>query len=473
MAVKSTPPYRIESDPLGEMKVPVQAYYGVQTARAVENFRISGLRAHPKFIWATAAVKRAAAEVNAGLGLLDPEKAKAIMRAAEEVMAGRFNDQFVVDVYQAGAGTSHNMNANEVIANRAIEILGGQRGQYRLIHPNDHVNMAQSTNDVFPTAMRLACLASLQDLLPVLEELEQAFRRKAEQFDGILKSARTHLQDAVPMRLGQEFGAYGRGIQKSTQEIRRVSEGLRELGIGGSAAGTGLNTHPLYRFKVIEVLRRLTEFDLYASQNLFEAMNSMAPFVNLSGALRSLAVELTKIANDVRLLSSGPKTGLAEIILPAVQPGSSMMPGKVNPVMAEMLNMVCFQVMGNDLAVAAAAQAGQLELNVMMPVIIFNLLWSMDILAKGVRAFTQRCVVGIEANRERCREYVEKSMGLATALNPWLGYEKAAAIAKEANATGKTIRELVLEKGVLSPDEVERIFSPSALTEPGIPGKDT
>ena len=460
---------RIEHDSLGEKDVPVNAYYGIQTLRAIENFPISGISPKKEFISAFAMVKKAAAIANMATGNLNKKIGMAIVKAADEIIKGKLYAEFVVDVYQAGAGTSHNMNANEVIANRAIEMLSGKKGNYKIIHPNDHVNMSQSTNDTIPTGMRIASLFLTKELLLELKMMEKALSDKAKEFDGIIKSARTHLQDAVPIRLGQEFRAYAAVVSKATKRIQRAAEELKELGIGATAAGTGINTHPAYRRHVIMALKDITGIkDLRPAKDMLEAINSMADFVNLSQGLRGLAIELIKIANDLRLLSSGPRTGFAEIILPAVQPGSSIMPGKVNPVMAEMLNMVCFQVIGNDLTVAMAAQAGQLELNVMMPVINYNLLQSLEILKNGVKAFTERCVKGIKADKARCREFAEKSVGLATILNPFIGYEKAAVIAKEAVITGKTIREIVLEKGILSKKEIDKIFNPMAMTRPGI-----
>ena len=457
---------RIEVDSLGEVQVPADAYYGAQTQRAVENFPISGLRQYPEFIQATAIIKRAAAEVNMALGVLDETKGKVTVQAAQEVMERKWDQHFVVDVFQAGAGTSHNMNANEVIANRAIEILGGQRGDYKVLHPNDHVNMAQSTNDVVPTAIRIGALQALQRLVPAVEELTQALEAKAQEFDSIVKAGRTHLQDAVPIRLGQEFGGYAQAVRFDLERIQRAAESLKRLGIGGTAAGTGLNAHPEYHSRMVQRLSELTGLDLRSSGNLVESIQNTCDFVELSAALRTLALTLIRIANDLRLLSSGPMTGLAEIRLPAVQPGSSIMPGKVNPVMAEMLNMVGFQVVGNDTTIMMAAQAGQLELNVMMPIIAYNLLQSVDILANGIRAFTQRCVKGIEANEEQCSRWVEGSMGLVTALNPYIGYSKAAKLVQEALTSGKPVRQVVLDQGILSPKEVEEVLSPRAMTEP-------
>jgi aspartate ammonia-lyase len=451
---------RREKDSLGEKEVPQEAYYGIHTARALENFPISGIKPHPLFVRATVLIKKAAAEVNMALGVLDPIIAKAIVWAADEVLAGRIQDQFVVDVFQAGAGTSHNMNVNEVLANRANELLGGSRGEYHPVHPNDHVNMAQSTNDVFPTAMRLAAISLSLELITVLEALRDSLKGKAQEFSRVIKSGRTHLQDAVPITLGKEFEGYAKAIDRATGWIRGALDPLKELGIGGTAVGTGLNTHPEYRDGMVKRLSLYTGWDLRSNSSLIEAMQSMAPFVYLSNNLKLLALELIRIANDLRLLNSGPRTGFAEIRLPAVQPGSSIMPGKVNPVMAEVLNMIAFQVVGNDLSISLASQAGQLELNVMMPVIIYNLLSSLELLKNGIRVFQERCIEGIEANQDRCKEYMEKSLGLATILNPYIGYEKAAQLAKKAFATNRTLREVISEEGLLTKEELDQILGP-------------
>ncbi len=456
--------YRIERDTLGEQKVPVNAYYGIQTVRALENFPISGIKQFSEFIVATAMIKKAAALTNMDIGKLDRRRGNVISRAAGEIIEGKLHDQFVVDVFQAGAGTSHNMNANEVIANLAIEMLGREKGDYSVIHPNDHVNMSQSTNDVFPTAMRIAAVFAADKLLDVLKGLSQAFHRKGREFDKVIKSGRTHLQDAVPIRLGQEFKAYGVIIDNVIKEIRQARERILLLGIGGSAVGTGVNTHPHYQKKIIKHLRRLTGLKFAGSENLIASMQSMGDFAMLSGVLRLLAVELIKIANDLRLMSSGPRTGLAEIRLPAVQPGSSIMPGKVNPVMAEVLNMTAFQVIGNDTAITLAAQAGQLELNVMMPVINLNLQQSLHLLTNVIKVFTDRCVKGIAANKDRCREFAERSPGLATILNQVIGYEAAARIAKEAMSSGRSVRDLVIEKGILTKREADKILDPHSMT---------
>lgn len=462
---------RTETDSLGPVHVPDDAWWGAQTQRAVENFPISGLRPLSEYVAATALVKQAAAEVNMALGQLDADRGSAIAQVAREIAAGRWHEQFVVDPFQAGAGTSHNMNANEVIANLANEALGGARGGYKPVHPNDHVNMAQSTNDVIPTVIRVAATIQAQRLLLVLDGLVDALQAKASEFDAVLKAGRTHLQDAVSVRLGQEFGAYAAAVEHDRERIARAAETLRRLGIGGTATGTGLNSDPRYHLAMVDKLSTLVGIPFRSSGNLFESMQSTADFVDLSAALRTLSATLTRIANDLRLLSSGPTTGLYEIELPSLQPGSSIMPGKVNPVMAEMLNMVCYHVMGNDLTVMACSQAGQLELNVMMPILAYNLLQSMVILTNGVRVFTERCVTGIRANVERCRELAERSMGLATALNPYIGYQTAAQVAKEAFARGVSLRQVVLERGYLTPEQLDAILDPYAMTEPGIVGK--
>jgi fumarate hydratase, class II len=460
---------RIEHDSLGEVAVPATALYGAQTMRAVQNFPISGLRPYRAFIWSMAVVKKAAAQVNMDLGLLDSERGAAIVRAAQEVIEGRWDDQFVVDPFQAGAGTSHHMNANEVIANRANQILG-----YRLddpekpVHPNDHVNMAQSTNDVVPTAIRLGCLWRLDELTGVVDRLAAELRRKAREFDDVVKSGRTHLQDAVPVRMGQEFAAYARAVERDGARIRRAAEGLRRLGIGGTAAGTGLNAHPEYHARMIRELSAITGLELHSSDDLFESMQSLADAADFSASMRTLAVTLTRIANDFRLLASGPATGLDELRLPAVQPGSSIMPGKVNPVLAEMLNMACFHVMGNDLTVVLAAQAGQLELNVMMPVIAHNLFEMMHVLIGAIQAFTDKCVVGTQANREKAAGWLARNPILVTALNPVIGYLRGAEVAKEAMVTGRTVKEIVVERGYLTAEEADRILDARSMTGGGI-----
>ena len=457
---------RTEHDSLGEVRVPASAYYGAQTQRAVENFPISGMRAHPALVRATALVKLASARANERLGKLDAERVGAIARAAQEIIDGGLRDQFVVDVFQAGAGTSHNMNANEVIANRANELLGEPRGAYTPVHPNDHVNMSQSTNDTVPASIRIAALSLLPALLDALDGLAEALQAKGVEFDGVLKSARTHLQDAVPIRLGQEFAAYAWTVRRDARRVAEAAEYLRELNLGGTAAGTGMNTHPDYATTVARELAEASGIDVRPAGDLVAVTQSMSDLAHLSGALRTAALDLAQIANDLRLLSSGPRTGLAEIALPAVQPGSSIMPGKVNPVMAEMLDMVCFQVIGNDTTVALATQAGQLDLNVMMPVIGHNLLQSLEIMANAVRTFSERCVRGITADEERARHYFEASVGMATVLNPLIGYEAAAKVAQESARTGETIIEVVRRRGLLSEEQLAELFDPATLTEP-------
>src|SRR5512140_3280388 len=475
-------PTRTERDSLGEVQVPATALYGVQTQRAVENFPITGLKPWRAFIWSMATIKRAAAEVNRDLGLLDPEKAGAIAQAAQEVIDGKWDDQFVVDPFQAGAGTSHNMNANEVIANRASKVLGGELGEYR-VHPNDHVNMAQSTNDVIPTAIRLGALWRLEELLTTLNGLVDALNMKAGEFDDIVKSGRTHLQDAVPVRLGQEFGAYAKAVERDTMRIKRSADGLRRLGIGGTAVGSGLNAHPEYHARMVQKLCEFTGLQLYESDNLFESMQSMADAVDFSASLRTLALTLIRIANDFRLLASGPSTGLDEIHLPAVQPGSSIMPGKVNPVLAEMLDQAMFHVVGCDLTVSLAVQAGQLELNVMMPIIAHELFEMMQVLIGSVNAFTDKAVRGLTANREKAEGWLAKNAIVVTALNPVIGYSQGAALVKEALARNAAIRDVAVEKaraGALkhrdeprpvTVEEIEDALSDlRRLTEGGIAG---
>ena len=459
---------RIEKDSLGDLAVPEDAYYGVQTARAVENFQISPWRFQSEFIRSLAWIKAAAARINKELGLLDPGKADAIEKVALSIANGELLEHFVVDVFQAGAGTSFNMNANEVIANRACELLGSKKGDHKLVNPNDHVNMGQSTNDVIPTAIRLTALALTQPLLDALNATASALAAKAKEFDRILKSGRTHLQDAVPLRLGQEFSGYSASLQRSRDAISNASSGLQELGLGGSAVGTGLNTHLEYRTRVVQHLIGISGFQLRPATNYFEAMQSMAVFTGVSGALRNLAIECIRIANDFRLLASGPNTGFDEIQLPAVQPGSSIMPGKVNPVMVEMLNMVCFQVIGCDSCITMAAQAGQLELNVMMPILGYNLFLALTILTNALNAFREKCVVGITANVEVCNRYAENTLALATVLNPYIGYLNAAEVVKESLRTGKTIKEIVHERKLLTEDQWKELFDPANLTEPNL-----
>lgn len=472
--------FRIERDSLGDVQVPAGALYGGQTQRALQNFPVSGMKPWRAFIWSMALIKRAAAEVNRDLGLLEAEKAGAIVQAAQEVIDGRWDDQFVVDPFQAGAGTSHHMNVNEVIANRATQILGGSLGEYR-VNPNDHVNMAQSTNDTIPTAIRLGALWRLDELLATVTALSEALQEKAAEFDGVVKSGRTHLQDAVPLRLGQEFGGYAAAVARDALRIERAGDGLRRLGIGGTAVGTGLNAHPEYPSRMVKRLSELSGLRLYASQDLFESMQSMADAVDFSASLRTLALTLGRIANDFRLLASGPETGLDEIRLPAVQPGSSIMPGKVNPVLPEMLNMAMFHVQGCDTAVALAAQAGQLELNVMMPVIAHNLFEMMQVSIGAVAAFTENCVRGVQANPEKTALWLERNAIIATALNPLIGYKAGASLVREALQSGRTVRQVAVEQAragklrhrhqdrLVSVEEIEAALSDMRrLTDGGI-----
>jgi len=463
---------RREKDSLGERPVAADAYYGVQTARALDNFPISGMKPKPAYVDGTVQIKKAAAIVNTSLGLLDARRADAIVQAADEVLGGKLREWFVVDVYQAGAGTSHNMNVNEVLANRAGEILGGTKGEYVLVHPNDHVNMSQSTNDVCPTAIRIGALLLVPPLLSALEGLEKALAGKAEEFDGVIKSGRTHLTDAVPIRLGQEFGAWGANLRKHRKAVERAADSSLELGIGGTAVGTGLNAHPQYRARMVEQLSSQLSFRFRQADDYFEAMQSLRPMVELSGSLRNLAQDLIRISNDIRLLASGPRTGLAEINLRPLQPGSSIMPGKVNPVIFEMMDMVCFQVIGCDATVVMAAQAGQLELNVMMPVVAFNLLHELEILASAIQVMDRSGVSGITVNEQRCRVYAEESLSTVTVLNPHIGYARGAELAKESLATGRSIRELVLERGYLSRERLDEVFDLRKMTEPGIQPKE-
>ena len=463
--------YRIERDPLGEIRVPADAYYGAQTMRAVENFPISGMTAPPELVVATVQIKKAAAAANKALGRLDGAIADAIVAAADEILAGNLRDQFVVDVYQAGAGTSHNMNTNEVLANRAAELLGAPRGEYKRVHPNDHVNMGQSTNDVFPTATRLAILASQSELLAGARALARGLDDRSRAFADVLKVGRTHLQDAVPMTLGQEFGGYAANVTHAANELERSSEQLLELNLGATALGTGLNAGDYYTRLAVKNLAAYTGHPVRPAANLFRVTQSMGDVLGWSGALRRLAVEVNKVSSDLRLLSSGPRAGIAEIRLPAVQPGSSIMPGKVNPSIPEMVNQVCYQVFGCDAAIHAAADAGQLELNVMMPVMAWNALHAGRILRQAMIVFQERCVSGIEADRERCRELLDRSTAAATALSPHIGYAATAEIAKAAVSSGRSVREIVRERGLLSDDELDRILSVEAMTSPGLPGE--
>jgi aspartate ammonia-lyase len=451
---------RIERDSMGERQIPHHVYYGIQTLRATENFPISGLKPLSTYVDACVLIKKATAIANGELECISSEISQAIVAAADEVLAGKLRDQFVVDVYQAGAGTSHHMNINEVLANRALEILGDEKGNYKRVSPNDHVNYGQSTNDVIPTAIRIGGLLALKKTLyPALTSAIAALGSKAIEFQDIVRSGRTHLQDAVPVRLGENFRAWEQIIQDHETRIKTAAQDLTVLGLGGSAAGTGLNTHPQYCDRVAQILSELINQPLRPAPHLMAAMQSMAPFMSVSGALRNLAQDCIKISHDLRLMDSGPKTGLKEIQLPPVQPGSSIMPGKYNPVMAEMTSMVCFQVMGYDNAIALAAQAGQLELNVMMPLIAYNLIHSIEILGNTLAALTERCIKGISANSDRCVAYAEGSLALVTALNPYIGYLNAAAVAKESLETGKSLRQIVLERGLMTAEDLAKVLN--------------
>ncbi|MCA0376469.1 MAG: aspartate ammonia-lyase [Gemmatimonadetes bacterium] len=467
----NTPHTRLERDPLGELPVPADALYGVQTARALMNFPISGLRPLTPFVIAQVWIKRAAAVTHRTTGRLDARRADAIIAAADEVLAGLHREQFVVDPYQAGAGTSHNMNVNEVLANRANELLGGTRGSYTPVHPNDHVNMAQSTNDTIPTNIRLAVLGELPALLAAVDGLIDGLADKGRAFDGIVKAGRTHLQDAMPIRLGQEFTAYAGTLTRCRRRLVDAAEYLKDLGIGGSAVGTGVTVEASYPALMVDALREVSGIaDLRVGADRIQLMQSMGDAAAFSAALRGLALDLSKIVSDLRLMVSGPRTGLDEIVLPAVQPGSSIMPGKINPSIPEMVNQVCFQVIGCDTTVAIAAEHGQLELNVMMPVIAHNVLLAMQLLTNATCTLDTRCVRGIEANAAMCAYWVERSAALATAIMPRIGYAAAAELAKRSVAEGVLIRDLVRRDGVVPPGEVDAVLDLRRMTEIGVPG---
>jgi aspartate ammonia-lyase len=464
---------RTERDSLGEVEVPAKAYWGAQTQRAVHNFPISGLAPDPTLVRAYAFLKRAAASVNAELGLLDRRRADAVVQAADEILAGRLADQFVVDPFQAGAGTSHHMNVNEVLANRANEILGGAKGTYDPVHPNNHVNFGQSTNDTFPTAMRIAVLLIEGELEKILDDLAQAFHDKGHEFKDLVTAGRTHLQDATPITLGQVFDGYAEALRRTRRDLGTASEALEELGIGGTAVGTGVNRHPDYPAEICAELSRLTGLSLHPTDTPLAMHPSMHDFARYAGALKGVALEMTRIANDLRLMSSGPTSGIGEIVLPAVQPGSSIMPGKVNPVMAENMNMVCNHVIGSETAVAMASQAGQFQLNVMMPVIAYEVLFSMGILSRALRVFRERCVEGIEADPEVCRAYAEGTVSLATVLNPVVGYGKAAEIVKRAVAEKRSVIAVAAEVLAIPEAAARELLDPIRWTEPGIIDKDS
>ena len=463
---------RVEKDFLGEVEIPDAVYYGVQSVRARDNFPITGYKTDGTLIRAIGFVKKAAAITNAELGQLDKQLAEAIVTASEEIISGKFDDQFIVDPIQGGAGTSFNMNANEIIANRALELLGEKKGNYSIISPNSHVNMAQSTNDVFPTSVNIALIERLHHLVDKIAKLVDAFKSKSEEFDNIIKMGRTHLQDAVPIRLGQEFIGYYSVIDRDLERISRSIKGLRSINLGGTSVGTGLNALPEYTEKAVDYLAELTGFELKSSESLIDATQNTDVYTEVSGMLKVHALNISKIANDLRLMSSGPTAGLGEINLPARQSGSSIMPGKVNPVICEVISQIAYQVVGNDTTIGMAAENGQLELNVMKPVLVFNLLESISILENGIRIFKEYAIEGMTANIEHCRNMVERSISLVTAINPYVGYEKATEVARIAVETNRPIREICIDNGILTEAEVDMILDLNNLTSPGIAGKD-
>ena len=463
--------YRVEKDSIGTKDVPEDVYYGVQSLRAAENFHITGLNMHPEIINSLAYIKKAAAITNCEVGLLDKKRTQAIVQACDEILAGQFRDDFIVDPIQGGAGTSLNMNANEVIANRAIEILGGKKGDYSVVNPNDHVNCGQSTNDVIPTAGKMTSLRLLKKLKKQLLRLHSALEQKAEEFDGVIKMGRTQLQDAVPIRLGQEFKAYSVAILRDLNRMDKAMDEMRTLNMGGTAVGTGLNADESYLRRIVPNLSEISGMELVQAYDLIDATQNLDSFVAVSGAVKACAVTLSKIANDLRLMSSGPRAGLGEINLPAKQNGSSIMPGKVNPVIPEVVNQVAFNAIGNDVTITMAAEAGQLELNAFEPIIFYCLFQSIDTITYAVQTFVDNCVIGITANANRCRYFVENSVGIITAICPYVGYQKAAEIAKEAIKTGESVRKLIIEKGILTKEQMDEIMDPVQMTEPGISGK--
>ena len=464
--------YRVEKDSIGAKDVPENVYYGVQSLRAAENFHITGLTMHPEFINSLAYIKKAAAITNCEAGLLDKKIAAAIVKACDEIIDGRLHDYFIVDPIQGGAGTSMNMNANEVIANRAIDILGGTKGDYSLVHPNDHVNYSQSTNDVIPTAGKMTALRLLKNLKAELFKLHEALIAKAKEFDHVIKMGRTQMQDAVPIRLGQEFQAYADAIMRDVRRMDKAMDEMRSLNMGGTAVGTGINADELYLKRIVPNLSEISDMEFVQAFDLIDATQNLDPFVSVSGAVKACAVTLSKMANDLRLMSSGPRAGFGEINLPAKQNGSSIMPGKVNPVIPEVVNQVAFYVIGNDMTITMAAEGGQLELNAFEPIIFSCLFQSIDTLAYAVQTFVDNCITGITANEERCRYLVESSVGVITAISPHVGYQKAADIAKKALRTGESIRSLILKEGLLTEQELDEILDPIQMTEPGISGKE-
>ncbi|ERJ12594.1 aspartate ammonia-lyase [Haloplasma contractile] len=464
--------YRIEVDSLGEKLVPIDAYYGIQSLRAKENFQISKQKVHREMIKGVAVTKKAAATANYRAGMLDENVYKSIVKACEEIMSGKFLSQFITDMIQGGAGTSINMNANEVIANRAQEILGGTKGTYDLVHPNDHCNFGQSTNDIIPTGAKIATIKLTQSLLKEMRRLHKAYLDKANEFGGVIKMGRTHLQDAVPIRVGQEFNAFATALERDIRRVESAIEDLKVLNMGATAVGTGLNANKDYVKNIVSIVSDLTNINFKQADDLVDATRNLDPFVWLSSALKTLAVSLSKTANDLRLMASGPVSGFNEITLPQMQPGSSIMPGKVNPVIPEVVNQVSFQVMGNDLTITKAAEAGQLELNVFEPVLLANLFQSLDVLRRGIKTFCKRAVVGITVNKERCISYVERSAGIVTALAPHIGYKRASDLAKEAIKQNRGVRELLVDENILSSEEIEVILNINNMTSPGISGEE-
>lgn len=463
--------FRVEYDSIGMKKIPKNAYYGVQSLRGYENFKITGFRLHEEFIKSLTEVKKAAAMTNCEVGLLDEKIKEAIVIACDEILSGKFIDEFIVDPIQGGAGTSMNMNANEVIANRAIELLNGKIGDYSLVHPNDHVNYSQSTNDVIPTAGKITVIKLLKKAIIKLEELDDELIKKSYEFDGIIKMGRTQMQDAVPIRLGQEFKAYSNVVKRDIKRFNRVLNNMKLVNLGGTAIGTGINADEEYIEKIVPCLSEITGIFLERNYDLIDGTQNLDAFLEVSGTLKSCAVNLSKIANDLRLMSSGPRAGFSEIILPAMQNGSSIMPGKVNPVIPEVINQIAFNIIGNDTTITLAVEAGQLELNAFEPIIFFNLFESLDTLTNGLDTFTKNCISGIKANEERCKEMVDNSIGIITALCPYIGYKDSANIAKEALASGKSVKDLILKKGILDEEEIVNILDPYNMTSPGIPGK--
>lgn len=464
--------FRTEKDSIGTKNVPEDVYYGVQSLRAAENFHITGLNMHPEIINSLAYIKKAAAITNCEAGLLDKKIAQAIVKACDEILGGKLHEDFIVDPIQGGAGTSLNMNANEVIANRANEILGGKKGDYSIVNPNDHVNCGQSTNDVIPTAGKMTSLRLLKNLKKELMRLHTALEKKAEEFDGVIKMGRTQLQDAVPIRLGQEFKAYSVAVLRDIRRMDKAMDEMRTLNMGGTAVGTGLNADEAYLRRIVPNLSEISDMELVQAYDLIDSTQNLDPFVAVSGAVKACAVTLSKIANDLRLMSSGPRAGFGEINLPAKQNGSSIMPGKVNPVIPEVVNQVAFNVIGNDVTITMAAEAGQLELNAFEPIIFYCLFQSIDTLGYAVQTFVDNCVAGITANETRCRYFVENSVGIITAICPYVGYQKAAEIAKEAIKTGESVKKLIIEQGILTEEQMDEILDPVQMTEPGISGKE-